>query len=568
MALASALCAGGMFTVWSSATETEVYASALLLVMLALLAAERAGRTGNARWRAMTAYALALAVPLHISALVAAPAAVVLVAQRDDGTLDWMSGARLAAVVLFAAGVGLANGVVVGAGVVAIAMMAYVGARADPRAKPHSLLANETLATFALALLAISALAMLVVRARFDPWLNEGAPTTLRALWDVVGRRQYGAGAMWPRQAPAWAQLANWFEYADWQVALGLSNGVAASWVRTPITVAFALLGIHGALVHRRAHARTWRALATLFVCASAGLIVYLNFKAGASFGWGVLPENAPHEVRDRDYFFVLSFWVWGAWAGIGAVSLARRAGAQWIPIGVLAAALPIALNARAANRGAEPERSVAREIALALLESAPPNAVLFTGGDNDSFPVWYAQAVEGIRPDVTVVVAPLLGTEWYRAQLARRASLVTQGEIDSGRSSSTMIASVARLARAQHRPVAASLMSSAEIRGAAGPLTVARGLVYVERDTTPSARAPLAHLGDDAPDADTLAALAIARHWPLERLRRDADSDDLNGIDPAPETFLAYLRCPAQYVAIARGGIALASLDSVCKLR
>ncbi|MBA2685192.1 MAG: DUF2723 domain-containing protein, partial [Gemmatimonadaceae bacterium] len=420
MALAGALCAGGMFTVWSNATETEVYASVLLLVMLTLFAAERAGRTGDRRWRIATAYAFALAVPLHLSALVAAPAAVMLAAEREDAGFDWQLCTRLVTVVIFAAGIGLASIGVAGVGAVSLAL-ALITTRSGER--------REAIAMIGAALLAISALAVLVVRARFDPWLNEGAPSTLHALWNVVGRRQYGAAGMWPRQAPLWAQIANWFEYADWQLALGVSNGVAPSWWRTPITIAFAALGVFGSREHLRMHARSWRALAMLFVCASAGLVVYLNFKAGASFGFGVLPDSAPHEVRDRDYFFVLGFWVWGAWAGIGAVALARCAGAQWIPVGVLAAAVPIVLNAPAADRRAEPERSIALDVAHALLESAPRDAVLFTGGDNDSFPAWYAQAVEGMRPDVTVVVAPLLGVEWYRAQLARRASLVTQGE-------------------------------------------------------------------------------------------------------------------------------------------
>ncbi len=555
MAIASALCAGGMFTVWSSATETEVYASVLLLVMLTLHAAERAGRgrAGDPRWRVATAYAFAIAVPLHLSALVAAPAAVLLVAEREcgdgSGAIEWRAGARLAAVLLFAAGVGLASVVVTGAGVVALALVLLL-ARAGER--------REGAATVGVALLALSVLAVLVVRARFDPWLNEGAPTTLRALRDVVGRRQYGAAGLWPRQAPLWAQLANWFEYADWQVALGVSNGVAPTWFRTPITVAFALLGVYGSVAHRRMQARSWRALALLFLSATAGLIVYLNFKAGASFGFGVLPDSAPHEVRDRDYFFVLGFWVWGAWAGIGAVALARRAGARWIPVGVLAAAAPLVLNAPAADRRAGAERSIALAVAHALLESAPRNAVLFTGGDNDSFPAWYAQGVEGMRPDVTVVVAPLLGTEWYRAQLARRASLVTQPDVAPTRASATMIASVAREARARHRPIAASLMASQSIREAAGDLTVARGLVFVEPASAPS----VVRLGRDAPSVDTAAALSLAREFPL------APAAAGTGIDPAPESFRAYLGCPAQYLAIARGGIALASLDSVCKLR
>jgi len=283
---------------------------------------------------------------------------------------------------------------------------------------------------------------------------------------------------------------------------------------------------------------------------------------AGASFGWGVLPESAAHEVRDRDYFFVLGFWVWGAWAGVGATALARRAGAQWIPVGVLAAAAPLVLNAPAADRRAEPERSIALVVAHALLSSAPPRAVLFTGGDNDSFPAWYAQAVEGMRPDVTIVVAPLLGTEWYRAQLARRDSLVAQADIAPTRTSAMMVAAVAREARARHRPLAASLMTSAATRDAVGTLTIARGMVFVEQASAPD----VVRLGGDAPSVDTAAAAAITRDYPLARLRGEDATDE--GIDTAPASFLAYLQCPSRYLAIARGRIAAASLDSVCKLR
>lgn len=553
MAGAGALCAGGMFTVWSSATETEVYASVLLLVMLMLLAAERAGRTGQARWRMATAYALALAVPLHLSALVAAPAALVLVMERESGELDWLAGARLAAVLLIAAGIGLASVRVAASGACALAMVVLAAGRWR-----RTTTANiETLATLGCVLLAISALLVLVVRARFDPWLNEGAPANLRALWEVIGRRQFAAAGMWPRQAPLWAQVANWFEYADWQVALGLSNGVAPSWWRTPFTILFAALGIFGSARHRELHARSWRALLVLFVCASAGLIIYLNFKAGASFGWGVLPDSAPHEVRDRDYFFVLGFWVWGAWAGMGAVSLAQRIGAHWTPVGVLAAALPLVLNVPAANRRAFPERAIAPAIARELLRSAPANAVLFTGGDNDSFPAWYAQAVEGLRPDVTVVVAPLLATRWYRAELARRTSLVSRGEVATNRDVTVRLAEIARAAREQHRPVAASLMMDASYRNALGDLSVARGIVLVEPSAAPGA----VRLGADAPSLDTASVVTQA----LSSFPEGAYD---SGVDPAPESFLAYLRCPSQYLALARRTMALASLDSACKLR
>jgi hypothetical protein len=82
---------------------------------------------------------------------------------------------------------------------------------------------------------------------------------------------------------------------------------------------------------------------------------------------------------------------------------------------GVFALALvPLALNFRTATRRQTPEATLARDFAHALLQSVPPNGVLFTWGDNDTFPLWFAQQVEGYRPDVTVVCLALAQTAWY----------------------------------------------------------------------------------------------------------------------------------------------------------
>jgi hypothetical protein len=92
LGVGAALCAGAGFTVWASATETEVYAASLLLAMLMMLAgsaASRPGREDPARACVVLAYLLGLAGPLHPSALLAAPAAALLAAQRDDGATDW-----------------------------------------------------------------------------------------------------------------------------------------------------------------------------------------------------------------------------------------------------------------------------------------------------------------------------------------------------------------------------------------------------------------------------------------------------------------------------------------------
>jgi hypothetical protein len=158
-----------------------------------------------------------------------------------------------------------------------------------------------------------------------------------------------------------------------------------------------------------------------LFLIAGPVLVLYLNFKPGASIGWNEWLHLADHEVRDRDYFFVASFVAWGVWVAIGLADLVRARAPRFsghrrtAMAGVFALALvPLAFNFRTATRRQTPEATMARDFAHALLQSVPPNGVLFTSGDNDTFPLWFAQQVEGFRPDVTVVCLALAQTAWY----------------------------------------------------------------------------------------------------------------------------------------------------------
>ena len=301
----------------------------------------------------------------------------------------------------------------------------------------------------------------LLVRARHDPAVNQGNPSTWSALSDVIMRRQYAPAAPWPRRAPWFLQVGNLFEYADWQVALGLSPDPPPTWWRTPVTIVYGLLGLAGFLEHRRANRRSWRALVILFVTTTLGVLVYLNLKAGPSYGSGFLPANAPHEARERDYFFALGFVCWGLWAGFGAVRTMRRlaggnpAAQRMLPFaGALAALVPAALNWTAVNRRAEPGASEAWKTAIHILNTAPSRAVTFANGDNSTYPVWYVQEVMHWRRDVTIVVVPLLPASWYRAELARRNALLEPDLVSNWRGANQTLAGICRRAEAQQRPV------------------------------------------------------------------------------------------------------------------
>ena len=227
---------------------------------------------------------------------------------------------------------------------------------------------------------------------------------------------------MFPRQAPVWWQVANVVQYADWQAAMSWGTGVMTSPARVSAVVAWLALGWVGFRAMRRDARALAGALAVLLVCGTVGVATYLNLKVGASLGWSLMPESVPHEARERDYFFVLGFWAWGCFAGYGAIALARVR--QWpAAVGLLAVALPLAGNWTSADRSREPSASAARHLAVSLLASTPRNGVLFADGDNDTYPLWYAQQVEGVRRDVLVVTIPLLPASWYPAELTRRTS-------------------------------------------------------------------------------------------------------------------------------------------------
>ena len=396
---AGALLAGLMSSVWLNANETEVYAPALLVSALLILVADNARVSGAEKWVVLFAYLCGLGWALQLSALVAVPGALVLMASMRRPRLRLM------------------------------------------------------LPLIPVAILGASAVLFMLVRAQYDPGVNQGNPATWQAFLDVVNRTQYQPVSMLPRQAPWYIQVGNLFEYADWQVALGLAPSPPPSLWRTPFTVVYALLGGIGFFWHRRVDRLSWRAMTVLFVFATLGVVAYLNMKASPSYGHGFLPPGAKHEARERDYFFALAFVCWGLWAGSGAVSYFRRFGARWGLAGVAVAALPFALNFSAVNRSAMPVATAARDSALRILTGAPAQAVVFAYGDNDTYPVWYVQEVEGIRRDVTPVTVPLLGARWYRAELSRRHGLM---DLSQWKGADSALAIICRLASEQGRPVVA----------------------------------------------------------------------------------------------------------------
>jgi hypothetical protein len=306
------------------------------------------------------------------------------------------------------------------------------------------------------AAIGITVFAFLPVRGALGPAINEGDPTTWSGFIDVLLRRQYGKPSILaspllphlPRDGSLLAaQFANGAQYFDWQWARSVAGG--DSWfggLRPLFTLVVLGLGLGGARAHWKSDRASALYFGALFLTLSLGLTFYLNFRYGYSFPLGDRRLEAiggVQEVRERDYFFFVGFSVWGLWAGTGlaaAWSAARQrleaglgaaltrpvsAERRWprrrlliqlAAAPVLALALvPAALNWRWASRAGD---YTARDWAWNTLMSVGPYGVLFTNGDNDTFPLWYLQEVEGVRRDVAVVVTSYLNSAWYARQV------------------------------------------------------------------------------------------------------------------------------------------------------
>ncbi|WP_420456500.1 protein O-mannosyl-transferase family [Rubrivirga sp.] len=318
-----------------------------------------------------------------------------------------------------------------------------------------------------------SSYALIFIRSAADPPIDENDPETAEAIVSYLKREQYGStplltGASYddrtgqvndektfprrhssaPQHTQVYAQYdSDWDffwryqlghmygRYFMWQFVGKASDVQDAGWYsglgEAPPTGPTPserwgqnsyfwlplLLGLVGLAVHVQ---RDWRralAVGALFLVTGVGIILYLN--------------QTPFQPRERDYSYVASFFAFSLWIGIGATGLVEwvsealegKGAAVRRVAGLAVAALVFAAvpGWMAVENYADHDRSgrrIATDFARNLLESTAPNAILFTNGDNDTFPLWYLQEVEGVRRDVRVVNLSLLNTPWYIRQL------------------------------------------------------------------------------------------------------------------------------------------------------
>lgn len=209
----------------------------------------------------------------------------------------------------------------------------------------------------------------------------------------------------------------NWVTGIDWIDELRLG----ATKQQSPATIAnkgfnrfFGLpfiLGVIGFFFHFKQNKSGFWSTLWLFLFTGIAIVIFLN--------------QTPLQPRERDYAFVGSFYTFSIWIGLGALSIIQGL-SKWIshrralPVTLVVSALllPSWMAFEGWNDHNRSNLSSASDFAYNYLNSCAPNAILFTVGDNDTFPLWYLQQVEGIRTDVRVINLSLLNIDWYIDQL------------------------------------------------------------------------------------------------------------------------------------------------------
>ena len=219
-------------------------------------------------------------------------------------------------------------------------------------------------------------------------------------MWNFVGRESDEQGADWlgPR---------SWFKNVPEQLA---ENQGRNNFFMIPF-----LLGLLGMFFQLNKDTKNFSVIALLFVMLGVAIVVYLN--------------SPPTEPRERDYIYAGSYYAFAMWIGLAVIGLTEIfQGILKKGKGAVIAATLIGLTAPALmakdgwddhNRS---DRFFSVDSATNYLDSCAPNGIIFTGGDNDTFPLWYAQETEGFRTDLRVIVLSYYQTDWYIDQTMRKA--------------------------------------------------------------------------------------------------------------------------------------------------
>lgn len=484
-AFAGSIIMGFSYTFWSSAVEAEVYTLSMFLMLVANYLAFRwahdTGRRGRDRSILMISYLMWLSMGIHMTTFILMLPMVVYMAYKDyieTKFRRWPVWAVMAVFILYALplqieipgllGIDLARYelesfiVIFLITLITISLVALLkNARRSTNANIWTLAA----ATMVFAAIGYSTVAYIPIRASHNPDINENDPSNWGRFKGFLERKQYGQESMvrrmfqrrgsWTNQLVSDPRFGLWsnfsYQYAspDARITVFDTDQQNDRKVGTEFSVAlpmlFVIIGLYGIYeFSRRAPPEGIFLFSTLILC-TIGLAIYMNFSDG-SYNTGIAPIA---EVRNRDYFFTPGFMYFAVMIGIGIAYFLRWLGGRTEAPGtpgylmraifVLAVIAAVGLSAQTVRANFEQNDRRGNyfpwDYANNMLNSCDQNAILFTNGDNDTFPLWYLRAVEKIRTDVRVVNLSLLNTTWYIHQLKNQMGVpitLRDGEIDS----------------------------------------------------------------------------------------------------------------------------------------
>lgn len=453
-----------------------------IVVWLALKWAERHEEPFNEKWLVMIAYMFGLAIGVHLlNLLTLFFVAIIIYFKKRDFTLLSFALMGAAAVISFfviypftiqsipdiSSKVSDATyGLIGPITFIILIMLAVAWGVYYTHVKKHRL-PNIIMICYAMILIGYSSYSIIMIRSIADPPIDENDPETVEAFVKYLKREQYGSTPILkgnnfddatgqitrdkvneeffprrhsqdPRHLEYYARYdSDWDFFWDYQVnhmyvryfnwnfvgrasdiqdtgwQSGFSppkypsNKASNSYFYIPF-----LLGLFGLIYHYSSDWRRAFAVTVLFMVTGTAIILFLN--------------QPPFQPRERDYAYVGSFFAFSIWIGIGVTGLVdflksyikENAIAAYAVVGLCLIASPVWMGYQNWDDHDRSERYIAPDYAMNLLNSLAPNAIVFTNGDNDTFPLWYVQEVEGVRTDVRIVCLSLLNTDWYIKQL------------------------------------------------------------------------------------------------------------------------------------------------------
>jgi tetratricopeptide (TPR) repeat protein len=426
-------------TIWSNAVEAEVYGTStflmLLILYLGLLWMDNRGTSKGDRYLILIAYLGFLSTGIHPTVFLIMPAIFLLIVLVDKEKLwDWR---------FWITGLGL---VLVVHSVTpflvfmwAWLFLTFILMQVSSKKKAWMIC---FLIMFS-AMIGYSVQLFIPIRSYLEPAIDENNPSDWQSFKAFLERKQYGQESMIARMFYRRGTWANQFGTKE---RMGFWGFFQEQFMDKKLWIIPVLLGGVGIWAEVRKRKREGTVLLFLILACTVGLVLYMNFADGTKPD-KITGEIINIEVRDRDYFWTPGFMFFALAMGLGITAILAFMG-SWLevkkrelakPVVGILSVIILALLILPLNRGFHSHNNrsgnyLPYDYAWNLLQSCDKDAVLFTNGDNDTFPLWFLQNVEKIRQDVRVVNLSLINTSWYIKQMKHQWGVpisFTDNEID-----------------------------------------------------------------------------------------------------------------------------------------